>query len=50
VIRVTLDDMADALKNAVSIACLAVLTFGDGAAAANVDDLYQARTIVTGQG
>jgi hypothetical protein len=49
VIRVMLDDMADALKIAVSIACLAVLTFGDGAAADNVDDLYQARTIVTGQ-
>jgi uncharacterized protein len=46
-----LDDMADALKIAASIACLAALfMFGDGAAAGNVDDLYQARTIVTGQG
>jgi hypothetical protein len=46
-----LDDMADALKIAASIACLAALfIFGDGAAAGNVDDLYQARTIVTGQG
>jgi hypothetical protein len=46
-----LDDMADPLKIAVSIACLAALfTFGDGATAGNVDDLYQARTIVTGQG
>jgi uncharacterized protein len=46
-----LDDMADALKIAASIACLAALfTFDGGAAAGNVDDLYQARTIVTGQG
>jgi uncharacterized protein len=51
VIRAMLDDMADVLKLAVSIACLAVLfMFGDGAAAGEVDDLYQARTIVTGQG
>jgi uncharacterized protein len=46
-----LDDMADALKIAVSIVCLAALfMFGDGTAAGEVDDLYQARTIVTGQG
>ena len=33
------------------IACLAaLLTFNGGAAAGEVDDLYQARTIVTGQG
>jgi uncharacterized protein len=43
--------MADASKIAASIACLAVLfMFGGGAAAGEVDDLYQARTIVTGQG
>jgi hypothetical protein len=38
-------------KVTAAIACLAaLLMFGDGAAAGNVDGLYQARTIVTGQG
>jgi hypothetical protein len=43
------DEMAESSKVAAWVACLAALfTFGSDAAQ-NVDDLYQARTIVTGQ-
>jgi uncharacterized protein len=43
--------MAERSKVTAAIACLvALFMFGDGAAAGNVDGLYQARTIVTGQG
>jgi uncharacterized protein len=45
------DGMADAWKVAASIACLAaLLTLGGGIAAGEVDDLYEAQTVVTGQG
>jgi uncharacterized protein len=51
-VQETLNGMATAWKVAASIACLAgMLAFGCSAAAAGtVDDLYRARTIVTGQG
>jgi hypothetical protein len=43
--------MADGSRVAASIGCLAaLLTFGGGTAAGKVVDLYEAQTIVTGQG